>query len=146
MFFNFQHPTQLCVISPASDTMATRTMTSSCSHLRAFSSPSAARAFLQLAPGRYLHSNRPLVLDFLLPSIPSAGLRHGYSGKAGSTKSQVHAKRTFTYSPRRQNTTAIYNPRQDDNGNDMHVEITPRASNVRFPCKFPQMKILTTSP
>lgn len=46
-----------------------------------------------------------------------------------SSRSQAQTKRAFTASSICHQTTAITNPRKDDDGNDMNVEITPRASN-----------------
>jgi hypothetical protein len=108
------------------DIMASRCVARSCSQLTSSTSSSVARAFLQLTPRRYL-SNTPLpILDFLLPSVPVSALRHGWTSK----RSYIQTNRAFTSSARRQQTTVIVNPRKDDDGNDMHIEITPRASNV----------------
>lgn len=109
--------------------MATRCITRNCSQLSTSASSSAPRAFLQLSPRRYLHRTPLPVLDFLLPGIPLSILRNGCTSMPTSRTIQV-AKRSFTSSSRRQQTTAIFNPRQDEDGNNMNVEITPRASNV----------------
>ncbi|KAH7393207.1 hypothetical protein BKA64DRAFT_709559 [Cadophora sp. MPI-SDFR-AT-0126] len=108
--------------------MASRCIARSCSQF-ATSTPSsaAARAFLQLAPQRSLHTSSP-VLDFLLPSVPLPA-RHRVAESRISLRQQNLTRRTFTCSSRRQATTAIFNPRDDDDGNPMHIEITPRASN-----------------
>jgi iron-sulfur cluster assembly accessory protein len=46
--------------------------------------------------------------------------------------------RGFNSSAARSATVAIYNPQKDDNGNDMGIQITPRASNVH-PTSFTLM-------
>jgi len=114
--------------------MATRCITRSCSQLASSNSTSAARAFLQLAPRRYLHSTPPL--EFLLPSVPLTTIRHGWAGDAGALNASRRNRRAFAASSKRQQTTAIVNPKKDDGGNDMHVEITPRASNVSYCASF----------
>jgi hypothetical protein len=108
------------------DIMASRCVARSCSQLTSSTSSSETRAFLQLTPRRYLYNTPLPILDFLLPSVPAPALRHGWTSK----RSHMQSKRAFASSARRQQTTAIVNPRKDDDGNDMRVEITPRASNV----------------
>lgn len=39
--------------------------------------------------------------------------------------------KSFAYATRRGYTQAVYNPQQDEDGNDMTLEITPRAAKVR---------------
>lgn len=39
--------------------------------------------------------------------------------------------RSFAYTSRRSYTQAVYNPQQDEDGNDMNLDITPRAAKVR---------------
>ena len=123
-----EHQLVFLSIYPA---MASRSITRSCSHLSSASS-TAARAFLQLAPRRQLHSTPLPLLDFLLPSAPIPGLHNDWACKQVSRAIQT-TKRPFTSSSRRQQTFAIFNPRKDDDGIDMSVEITPRASNVSPP-------------
>ncbi|KAG4437155.1 hypothetical protein IFR05_007357 [Cadophora sp. M221] len=108
--------------------MASRCIARSCSQFAASTPSSAARAFLQLAPQRYLHTSSP-VLDFLLPSVASPALRLRQAESHLSSQQQNVARRSFTSSSRRQATTAVFNPRDDDDGKPMHIEITPRASN-----------------
>ncbi|KAH7321557.1 hypothetical protein BKA65DRAFT_512454 [Rhexocercosporidium sp. MPI-PUGE-AT-0058] len=108
--------------------MASRSIARSCSQLATSTPSSAARAFLQLAPQRYLHTSS-LVLDFLVPSVPSQALRPRKAYRPLSSRQQNVAIRSFTSSSRRKATTAIFNPRDDDDGKPMHIEITPRASN-----------------
>ncbi|RDW70264.1 hypothetical protein BP5796_08661 [Coleophoma crateriformis] len=104
--------------------MATRRITQSCLHHGASTSTSAARAFLQLAPRRTLHTTHPL--EFLVP----AARRPAQSRSLRKQPALLHpSARSFTSSPERRQTTAVVNPRKDDDGNDMNVEITPRASN-----------------
>lgn len=118
-------------LNPSSSViMASRCIARSCSALATSTPSSAARTFLQLAPQRNLHTSSP-VLDFLFPSIPFPALRLRKTTGPLSSRQHIAARRTFTSSSRRQATTAIYNPRDDDDGVPMHIEITPRASTVR---------------
>ncbi|KAF4628792.1 hypothetical protein G7Y89_g9366 [Cudoniella acicularis] len=104
--------------------MATRPLARSCSQLSA-SSP--ARAFLQLAPRRHLNSAPPPVLDFLLPR--STGYCSSLANRNISARPRREEKRAFTSSVARRETSTILNPKKDDNGYDMQIDITPRASN-----------------
>ncbi|KAL2067969.1 hypothetical protein VTL71DRAFT_16067 [Oculimacula yallundae] len=108
--------------------MASRSIARSCSHFATSTPSSAARAFLQIAPQRQLHTSSP-VLEFLLPSIQYPSLRTRNAKSQLSCRQQNTARRKFTSTPKRQATSAIYNPRDDDDGVPMHIEITPRASN-----------------
>ncbi|TAQ85650.1 hypothetical protein B7494_g6050 [Chlorociboria aeruginascens] len=108
--------------------MATRPITRSCIQLSSSNSASAARTFIQLTPQRHLRTPLP-VFDFLLPSISSSTVGQAYHIKPVSTSPASQARRAFTSSSIRQQTSAIINPRKDDDGNDMNIEITPRASN-----------------
>lgn len=76
------------------------------------------------------------MLDFLIPSIPTVAPR-SILRQAPRSISKLPTSRSFTASAVRA-TTAIYNPRKDDDGNDMTIEITPRAANVSpFPGSEP---------
>merc|ERR1712098_955530 len=99
----------------------------SCSHFATTTPTSAARAFLQLAPQRYLHTSSP-VLDFLLPSVTYPAQNRLADSQLPSRQQNV-TRKNFSSSSRLQATTAIFNPRDDDDGTPMHIEITPRASN-----------------
>ncbi|CAG8970874.1 hypothetical protein HYALB_00000853 [Hymenoscyphus albidus] len=106
--------------------MATRSLSRTCSQLASPQTSCAARAFIQLAPRRFHHATPP-PLDFLLPSLSQTP--HLYpSIRAHPSRAHMQAKRAFTSSTRRQ-TSAIYNPQKDDDGNLMEIDITPRASN-----------------
>ncbi|KAK0100087.1 [4Fe-4S] proteins maturation [Cadophora gregata] len=107
--------------------MASRCITRSCSQVATPTPFSAARAFLQLAPQRYIRTSSP-VLDFLLPSAPYHTRSRAAHVRLSSQK-EITTRRAFTSSSKRQATTAIFNPRDDDDGNPMQIEITPRASN-----------------
>lgn len=119
---------------------------------------SAAKLFVQLAPKR---GSEP-VLEFLLPRSRSAisrrslhsssvqarrvatstGTRHGnFSDTAGWSipRGMLHANsapsttlKPFAHTARRRYTQAVFNPQQDEDGNDMTLEITPRAAKVCF--------------
>lgn len=114
-------------MSTSSIIMAARCITRNSSRLTVSTPSSAAQAFLHLAPRRYLH-NAPPVLDFLLPSFPCP-VRHAWAENSPSSKRRASTKRSFTSTSRRQATAAIFNPRKDDDGKDMNIEITSRAAN-----------------
>ncbi|XMA12231.1 hypothetical protein WAI453_005022 [Rhynchosporium graminicola] len=107
--------------------MASRSIARSCSQFATSTPSSAVRAFLQIAPHRQLHTSSP-ILDFLLPSTQCTNLQSRKEFAQLSLRPRNTARRAFT-SSKRQQTTVIYNPRDDDDGNPMHIEITPRASN-----------------
>lgn len=97
--------------------MATRTVSRSC--IQPSHPLSAAGAFLRLV------SLRPLpVLDFLAPKVS----RHVPPLPLLSFPRAP--SRAFGTTAARRETAAIFNPRRDEDGRDMKVEITPRASNV----------------
>ncbi|KAH8600862.1 hypothetical protein B0O99DRAFT_609667 [Bisporella sp. PMI_857] len=108
--------------------MACRSLSRSCSHISTPAFSSTARGFLQLASQRHLHTLP--IPDFLIPSITSTYNHHGRNLiPKSSIKCQYAISRSFTASSARRETRAIVNPRQDDDGMDMTIEITPRASN-----------------
>jgi hypothetical protein len=125
-------------------TMAARPITHGCQSWAASHSSSAARAFLQLAPRRAFHQPSSPLLEFLLPGVPSKKIPHGFN-KPTITKLHITGRRSFTTCSARRQTSAVYNPRKDEDGNDMTVEITPRASNVNIPtvdqCDYMLMNI-----
>ncbi|KAI1824837.1 hypothetical protein F4861DRAFT_530735 [Xylaria intraflava] len=113
--------------------------------------PSAAKLFVQLYARRSASpfaasSSSSSILDILLP--PSVQARALYVGATprGAIAARdttiasrianenlrrrvVTGKRTFTTSRSLAKTVAVYNPQKDDDGNDMLLEITPRAAN-----------------
>ena len=81
--------------------------------------------------------------DFLLP------LQSRWIGSvmAASLNAQLAAKckrRFSSTSPRRNTATAVTNPRKDENGDIMTIEITPRASDVSPPPLAPACKANTS--
>lgn len=104
--------------------MACRSITKGCSK-----SLSSAHVFLQVAPRRSFQTAPQPVLDFLLPNTSPTPTRSIRTRKQAFRKPQN--TRTFASSAARRATIVVVNPKQDDDGNDMTVEITPRASNVR---------------
>lgn len=132
-------PSTLPTSSPQTPTnMATHSLTRTCAHLPSFSS---ARIFLQIAP-RHLHTSTPL--DFLLPSIPAT--LHRQLPLPLTPRSHIIKAKTQTRGQRRAFTAAavtqqtrtkvLENPKIDEDGQEMSIEITPRASNVRCPSHF----------
>ncbi|KAI9740721.1 MAG: [4Fe-4S] proteins maturation [Claussenomyces sp. TS43310] len=106
--------------------MSACTVPGACLHL----SPSApaARAFLQLARRRAFHTQP--VLDFLAPTVAQHPLAHGrrWRGMRSAAASMMLSRAFGVTAPGRA-TAAIWNPKKDDDGNNMVVEITPRASS-----------------
>src|SRR3954447_9431013 len=119
--------------------MATRSITRSCSQLSASNLSGAAQAFLRLSPRRYYHTNPLPVPDFLLPSDARNSVQHGWISWPVSSEAQRLVTRSFTSSAVRKQTTTVVNPKKDEDGNDMSVDITPRASNV---CCSPQSSVV----
>ncbi|RYC54090.1 hypothetical protein CHU98_g12116 [Xylaria longipes] len=108
--------------------------------LRCVNAPSTAKLFVQLCT-----RSSSSVLDILLPprtqaralsinaarnNAPSTPISSRFSAVAHA-RSQVslESRRTFTISGPLAKTLAIHNPQTDDDGNDMTLEITPRAAN-----------------
>lgn len=106
--------------------MASRSVSIKCLRLSASASPSYA--FLQLAPARSISTKSAFhpPLDFLLPNVAIQKQRPGYKSVITSPRTQ----RGFSSSQSRRATVTVVNPRKDDDGNQMTIEITPRASNV----------------
>lgn len=109
--------------------MAARCITRSCSQFQLVASnkPCAARAFLQLSPPP-LHNqaSTPIsLLDFLVPRFSRSS-----TGTFRTVPASVQKTRPFTSSAIRQQTAAVVNPKKDEDGNEMNIEITRRASNV----------------
>ncbi|CAJ2506381.1 Uu.00g005110.m01.CDS01 [Anthostomella pinea] len=106
--------------------------------LRCANSPPAAKLFLQLCAGR---SSVPpaasSILDVLLPAHTRtyhlAATRNPTTRTAAipaqSSLRQDVARRSFSSTSAWRRTQAIYNPQQDEDGNEMLMEITPRAAN-----------------
>lgn len=112
--------------------MASRTLSTKCLRLSAAGSPS--HTFLNLAPTRSI-STKPAFqapLDFLLPIAAQRKLYYGCTSFITSPKN-TNTPRTFYSAPSRRATVAIVNPKKDDDGNDMTIDITPRASTVSLP-------------
>ncbi|KAI0195130.1 hypothetical protein EV127DRAFT_358615 [Xylaria flabelliformis] len=108
--------------------------------LRCANAPSTAKLFVQLCT-----RSSSSVLDLLLPprtqaralSINAArnsAPRTPISSRFGAVvhtrcRVSVDSRRTFTITRPLAKTLAIHNPQTDDDGNDMALEITPRAAN-----------------
>lgn len=95
-------------------------------------SASATKAFVQLA-SRRATSTQP-VLDFLLPTrtTPFPSSTSGSSLKAVRSNLATAQRRAFTASASLKETRCIYNPKRDEDGEFMKIEITPRAAHVCF--------------
>lgn len=113
--------------------MAARTISRSCLQL-SHEAP-ASRAFLRIVSQRPLHTTP--IFDFLAPGIAQPAFqRAGRRNIPFQESSSGISRRDFTTSRTSRATAAIHNPKKDDDGNDMHIEITPRASNVGFASLF----------
>lgn len=108
-------------------TMASRALSRKCLHL-SHHAP-AADVFLHVASRRSVHTQP--VLEFLAPRFDQRSLRRvcrliGGSWPGGS----ITACRAFSGTHGRRATVAILNPKKDEDGHEMVVDITPRASKV----------------
>lgn len=118
--------------------------------LHCANAPSAARSFIQLARRSYstaAASQSSTPLEFLVPRCAPSPLRvtevsttasriHMHTRNSNSPRwlwrSNLHAPtvRAFSTSAARQQTRAILNPQEDEDGNEMMLEITERAAKV----------------
>ncbi|KAF2814008.1 uncharacterized protein BDZ99DRAFT_436699 [Mytilinidion resinicola] len=69
----------------------------------------------------------PLFLDFLAPAYKSRQLTALRSSRVSQSQATQSSFRSFSTTPSPQR--AIHNPRKDENGEEMDIEITPRAAN-----------------
>ncbi|KPM39638.1 hypothetical protein AK830_g6930 [Neonectria ditissima] len=119
--------------------------------MRCSNAPSAARSFLQLANRSFSSTTAPSSspLEFLLPRcVPSSAIRSPRISSA-SSRAYTHAqnvnlarprefavpitsRRHFSSSSARQQTRNILNAQKDEDGNEMMLEITPRAAKKRL--------------
>ncbi|POS83582.1 hypothetical protein EPUL_005517, partial [Erysiphe pulchra] len=95
-----------------------------CSKLRKLSLP---RVFFQIAASRRNVYSSPLIFDFLLPITSNIANRQCPTSKLSIPC--VYSIRSYSVSSRRHKTTTIFNPLKDEDGTDMSLEITPRASS-----------------
>ncbi|KAI1768762.1 hypothetical protein GGR53DRAFT_462147 [Hypoxylon sp. FL1150] len=112
---------------------------------QAYSSSAAAKSFVRLfrpsptASSGSSCSSSP-ILDVLLP--PAARSFHPSASRALRARSRnvraqntvsvggtAQVRRRFGTTPSWRKTQAVYNPQKDEDGNDMLLEITPRAAN-----------------
>ena len=90
------------------------------------------------ASGHYSSNSSKSIPDFLppvhIPKLNTPTTRSERTLIATSTQSRAlsQQKCRFTTSSRSSAAVVRANPRKDDEGNDMAIDITPRASNVRF--------------
>ncbi|KAF7546098.1 hypothetical protein G7Z17_g8676 [Cylindrodendrum hubeiense] len=120
--------------------------------IRCSKAPSAARSFLQLAHRSYsstaTQSSTPL--EFLFPRCAPLSASRSDQVSAVSTRVHAHARninlgqlreftarapsrRHFSTSSSRQQTRSILNTQTDEDGNEMMLEITPRAAKDANP-------------
>lgn len=136
------------------DTMAPFASPLSCSN-----SLSAAKLFVQLAPKRGSEPVLEFLLPRCRSAVPrrtfhrssvqvrradtTTGTRHGSFQATvgwripretlfGNAENPAIISKPFAHTSRRAYTQAVYNPQQDEDGNDMTLEITPRAAKVRL--------------
>lgn len=86
------------------------------------------RIFLQTELFRRNGFLTPLNFDFLLST--TSKITHTHYLVARNSNSYRNSLRCYSASSKRPKTTAILNPLKDEDGTDMKIEITPRASNV----------------
>ncbi|KAK4547761.1 hypothetical protein LTR36_000719 [Oleoguttula mirabilis] len=113
--------------------MATSGISRSCARIVQGSRPSpssvARHASGSIAQHRSLHIPPPLYLDFLAPAWRQSAKEPAPSRPLISARSPGQAqKRSISTTPRRL-ARAIRNPRKDDDGNELSIDISPRAAH-----------------
>ncbi|KAK5128482.1 hypothetical protein LTR85_003150 [Meristemomyces frigidus] len=107
-------------------------MSRSCARILQSSRPSLSSATRQagrsLVPHRDLHSPALLYLDFLAPAWQPSNLGPARSQSVTSRVPRPAQSRGISTTPRRL-AKAIQNPRKDDDGNEMIINISPRAAH-----------------
>jgi len=119
--------------------MAARS-SSRCLRLANAHTTSAAASFLQIAPRRCFQSSSAPLLDFLAPQA-QLSMWSPHSTRSYNQPRELHQsrkQRCFSTTGRRKATKAIVNATKDDDGNEMLLDITPRAAKVhtRSPFSF----------
>lgn len=119
--------------------------------IRCANAPSVAKLFVQLSA----RSSNP-ILDVLLPPRTQARAFYAHAARNNAprtpstpmpSRAAANAtarrqsvvdgnKRTFSTSGLLAKTLAIHNPQTDEDGNEMALEITPRAANVGDVCFY----------
>ncbi|MCJ1386258.1 hypothetical protein MMC17_009384 [Xylographa soralifera] len=95
----------------------------------------------RLAGQNFVHNGFEKIPSFLLPAFSqqralskiTASKRSPLSKTSGILVAEQTVARLFTTSSRRYAVVVTANPRKDDDGNDMLIDITPRASNNTLP-------------
>ncbi|KAI0013594.1 hypothetical protein F4779DRAFT_562336 [Xylariaceae sp. FL0662B] len=99
---------------------------------------SAAKLFLQLCARRttVISNNSSSILDLLLPPTRALHIRSARAAAPrGRSRNPITQHvgppppRLFSTSAPWRKTEILFNPQRDDEGNEMHMEITPRAAN-----------------
>ncbi|KAK4493698.1 hypothetical protein PRZ48_014883 [Zasmidium cellare] len=109
--------------------MATLNTARSCLRCLRTSQSLSYRAVSQIIPRRCLHASTPLYLDFLAPSWSSSNRKAPQSViRRRDDDVQIPQRRPFSSTPIPR-AVAVTNPRKDDSGNDMTINITPRAAS-----------------
>lgn len=126
---------QLRPLQSTKATMATRTVARSCLNPPSSFLHSAAASFLQLTPRRCFQSSNAPILDFLAPRLQPVHTRQrqrlqSKQNHGAYANQSIKGQRSFSSTNRKLDTKAIVNASKDDDGNDMLLDITPRAAKV----------------
>lgn len=102
----------------------------SCRHIRPSSTKVVRPGQTLRSQARDFHTPSPLFLDFLAPSWrPTAQRTSLAASTRNAPPSRLPSSRRWLSSTPQRHAKAVQNPRKDDDGNEMHVSITPRAAH-----------------